>query len=72
MSAPRVRPDVLVQDHGSIILVQPETKVALCWLLNHTQHDAQWFGGALAVEPRYLSDLLTGMSEGGFVVEAAR
>jgi hypothetical protein len=31
--------------------------------------DGQWFGGALAVEPRYAHDLAQGASSDGLVVE---
>jgi hypothetical protein len=68
----RVARDVLVTDHGSIVLFKPATKSALCWLLNNTQQDAQWFGGALVVEPRYVDTLLDGLHGEGFIIEMAR
>ena len=51
---------VTVEDHGSIYLVRPETDAAREWLTEHT--DGQWFGNALAVEPRYVVDLLDGLA----------
>lgn len=50
---------VAVENHGSICLVRPCTDAAREWLVEHT--DGQWWGGALAVEPRYLDDLLDGL-----------
>ena len=47
-----------VANHGSIILVRPTTQVARKWLERHT--DGIWWGGALAVEPRYVEALLEG------------
>ena len=49
-----------VENHGSICLVRPATDAAREWLAEHT--DGQWFGDALAVEPRYVVDLLDGLS----------
>jgi hypothetical protein len=38
------------------------------WLHVNVQEDAQWFGGALVVEPRYVANLVDGLSEEGFAV----
>lgn len=46
---------------GSIVLVRPLDKAARAWLEAHT--DGQWFGGALACEPRYVEALLAGFAE---------
>lgn len=53
-----------VEHHGSVSLVRPQTDAAREWLQEHT--DGQWLGSALAVEPRYLDDLLAGAYEAGF------
>jgi hypothetical protein len=58
-----------VEDHGSIVLVRPLTDDVEEWLEEHTDEESQWFGGALVVEPRYLSPLLAGMFEEGFAVQ---
>lgn len=63
------RPDVRVEDHGTICLVRPMRDGALAWLKVHT--DGTWFGGAVAVEARYLFDLVAALREAGFTVEAA-
>lgn len=61
--------DARVENHGSVLLVRPLTDTAREWLKTNT--DGTWFGGALAVEPRYACNLVAGMREQGFSVEAA-
>lgn len=56
--------NVIIENHGSIILFRPMTPSADQWLHEHTE--GMWFGGALAVEPRYAMDLATGLTEEGF------
>jgi hypothetical protein len=63
------RSDVRVEGHGSVCLVRPATDGAAAWLRENT--DGTWFGGALAVEPRYVLNLVAAMREHGFTVEAA-
>ena len=62
------RTDARVEGHGSVVVVRPLTDDALAWLTVHT--DGTWFGDALAVEPRYVCNLVAGMRESGFRVEA--
>ena len=61
--------DARVEDHGTICLVRALSDCALAWLTAHT--DGTWFGSALAVEHRYVADLVAGLRDAGFVVEAA-
>jgi len=58
---------VRIENHGSIVLLRPLDDDCRTWLLSHT--DGSWFGDALAVEPRYVMDLLFGMAEEGIDVE---
>ena len=60
--------DFRIENHGSLYLVRPLTKPATRWLEDVT--DAQWFGGAAVVEPRYLAPLVEGMWDAGFATEA--
>lgn len=61
------KPDVIVTDHGSIILFRPCNDEARIWLTEHT--DGQWFGGALACERRHAEGLTLGLeSDGGLTV----
>jgi hypothetical protein len=60
--------DAHVVHHGSISLVHPLTKRAQRWIAEHVSDDAQFMGHALVVEPRYVADLLMGMSDDGLNV----
>jgi hypothetical protein len=60
--------DIILENHGSIWLFRPSTESARQWLEENTQSDAQWFGGALVVEPRYVDPLVEGLQENGFTV----
>jgi len=69
MKAARTRrPDALIFGGGSVFLIRPLTDAARDWLEAHT--DGTWFGGALAVEHRYVESLVAGMREDGLVVTA--
>ena len=52
-----------IEDHGSVALVRPLTDVMHDWLHLHTGDEAQWFGNALVVEPRFLECLIAGIRE---------
>lgn len=57
--------DLTVTDHGSIMLVKPDTDEARAQL--HALTDAgetQWFANALVVEPRYVEDLIAACARG--------
>lgn len=62
--------DVRVEDHGSIVLVQPLTDAAREWVTGNVPLEGwQWMGGAFACEPRYVDNLLDGMRGDGLEVE---
>lgn len=65
-AAKALAPDVAVENHGSIHLVRPKADAAREWLEAHTE--GMWLQGALAVEPRYVVDILLGMRDAGFRV----
>jgi len=56
-----------VEDHGSIVLIQPLTADVRSWLREHT--DAHWFGGALVCEPRYVEPLVSALIEEGYAAQ---
>jgi hypothetical protein len=58
--------DFQIENHMSITLVRPLTKTCRKWLEENTSDEAQWFGGALVVEPRYVENLYHGLDSGGF------
>ena len=62
-------PDFQVENHGSLILLRPATEAAREWLAFNCVPDPwQWFGNALAVEPRCAPDIVNGMIDEGFTV----
>jgi hypothetical protein len=60
--------DVHVINHGSIILFHLNTPEASAWVEGNVTAEAQFFGTALVVEPRYVVDLVAGMREAGLEV----
>ena len=61
-------PALRVENHGSVGLLRPLRDEARAWLEGHTGGEAQWFGGALVVEPRYVADIVHGAREAGLEV----
>jgi hypothetical protein len=66
----RRRPDadVHVVNHHSIVLFHLTTPEASAWVEENVAGEAQFFGMALVVEPRYVADLIHGMHEAGLEV----
>jgi hypothetical protein len=60
--------DVRIENHGSIILFHAVTAVACDWFEDNVQDDAQFWGDAVVVEPRYAHDLAEGLLRAGFEV----
>jgi hypothetical protein len=56
-----------VEDHGTIVLIRPHTVDVADWLVEHTE--GQWWGLALAVEPRYVGPLVTALIEEGYALQ---
>lgn len=50
---------------GSVCLVRPLSSRAAKWLAETAPEDAQYFGRALAVEPRYLDGVVAAIQEAG-------
>jgi hypothetical protein len=60
--------DVLIEDHGTIVLLRPVSSDAFAWQRNKLASDAQYFGNAAVVEPRYVGEILDGMKRDGLAV----
>ena len=60
--------DVHIVNHGSIILCHLYTPTAELWVEKNVSAEAQFFGTALVVEPRYVAALIAGMREAGLEV----
>lgn len=61
--------DFTVENHGSIVLLRPNTEAAREWLDEHISDDAQTFGNAIAIEPRYVGDILYGIEGDGLTYD---
>ncbi len=70
---PVPRPDVIVEDHGSIFILRGMTDAGYAWIEEHVSREGhQPFGrGARLVEPRYVSDIVDGATSDGLVVQGA-
>lgn len=63
-------PDVLVENHGTIFMLRPQTEAAEQWIEDHVQTEGwQWLGKGLAVDHRYAENLVAGMIEAGLAVQ---
>jgi len=65
----KIGADVRLEDEGSAVLFQPLTPAAHTWMQeNIPAEDWQWLGGRLAVERRYVDDVIDGLVKAGFTV----
>jgi hypothetical protein len=62
-------PDFLVENHGTIFLLQPLTPAANFWIDEHLPEDHLTFAGAVVVEHRYILDIVRGAIAEGLVVK---
>ena len=60
--------DVKIENHGSLVLLRPLTEAASDWLDENISEDAQHFGAAVVVEPRYVEAIVEGMQNDGLEV----
>jgi hypothetical protein len=60
--------DILIENHGSILLLRPTSSSGLDWLEANIQPDAVTFGDAVVCEPRYVSDIVRGARADGLAV----
>jgi len=62
--------DFIVQNHGSIFILQALTAAAQEWVADHIPDDAQtWGANGIVVEHRYISDIVDGIQGDGLSVE---
>lgn len=63
--------DFHIENYRSFVVLQPLTQDATDWLTAHIGGAAQWYGGGLLVEPRYLGDIVDGIQDEGLTWEVA-
>ena len=61
--------DLSIQNEGSIFLLRGLTDAGKAWIAEHIPDDAQTFGGAVAVEHRFIGDIAAGAVNDGLDVE---
>lgn len=62
--------DFTITNHGSLLLLRPTTDEAKEWVEEHLTHpETQFFGGAVAVEPRYIQPIIDGIEDDGLTVQ---
>ena len=67
-SPTEVETDFLIENHGSIFLLRPLTLAADSWIDQNLSEDRQTLGNAVAVEHRYIADIVRGAQADGLVV----
>lgn len=61
--------DILVEDHGSVVLLRPLTRAGGVWLHDNVSSEPwQWLGAALAAEPRLVQPVIAGAEADGLRV----
>jgi hypothetical protein len=60
--------DFAVENHGTIILLQPLTRAATEWIANNLPADRLHYAGAVVIEPRYLAAIVEGIRADGLEV----
>ena len=61
--------DFAIQNHGSIYLLEPKTPEADEWVEEHLPDNAMWMGHSVAVEHRYIGNIIDGIQGDGLIVE---
>lgn len=60
--------DFITADHGSIVILIPASEDARYWVDDNLDPDAMWFGKGVAIEPRYVADIIDGITADGLTV----
>jgi hypothetical protein len=64
-------PDIIFENHGSLFLLRPVSKVGQTWLdENVGDENTLTFGGAVVCEPRYVEAIVLGAQADGLEVRA--
>jgi hypothetical protein len=61
-------PDFDLHDHGSIVVLVPRSAAAAEWRAEHLPEDAMEWAGGVAIERRYVPDILDGIAGDGLTV----
>jgi len=62
--------DATLASYRAIVLISPNSPAAVQWLEDNVAAESwQWIGGALAVDSRYMADIVSGMRDCGLTIE---
>lgn len=64
----RLDPDFRLDDHGSVVVLTLMSSAAKDWREAHLPDDAMTWGTGVAIEPRYVPDIPSGIAEDGLTV----
>jgi hypothetical protein len=63
--------DIQFENHGSVVLIRGVSEAGQGWLDENVGNDeTQYFGNAIAAEPRYCEAIMMGAKEAGLVVRS--
>lgn len=60
--------DFILQDHGSLVVLTPQTPEARGWVDEHLPDDAQCFARGVVIEPRYFEPIADGITADGLTI----
>lgn len=63
------KPDVRVQDEGSLFILHPLTVAAKDWIDENLGEYHEWGTHGVVVEPGYVLNVLQGMVRGGLIIK---
>ena len=64
------KPDFLVEDHGSIFLLSPQSDPARAWIDEHISREGfQPYWPIVVIEHRYISDIVERIQNDGLAVQ---
>jgi predicted Zn-dependent protease len=65
-------PDFAVENHGSVLLLQPQNEQAIAWVEEHIgpENGYQPYFPTVVVEHRYIADIVEGIQDDGLAVQS--
>lgn len=60
-----------LSNHGSVCLLNPNDGEADMFLRERVGDEAQWWGGMLVIEPRYVANIVADLEANGYTTEPA-
>lgn len=60
--------DFFIANHGSVVILTPMTDNAREWVDERIPVDALGFGRGICIEPRYLDDIIDGITGDGLTI----